>query len=488
MGRIRELSPYGATAGGAVMSGWAMTMALGAASGVLGVVAYRWHRAWLSWVALAPLAAAAYLASPVAAGVAGTVCGLLVVGGNRLASIPRELPGAVLLEAGMTAGYAAMWGVAFGLAAWSWPDGVPAWGSVAVPAACLAVASEARLGAPRWSSWFHAAQDGVLPLVHIARLGSDLVIPPLLGLAATVPAILLVQLPPRWPTAVAAGAATVVVAAAIAFGRASHARAVVAARTAPTVRVAAVAAAPAETDPRSPAYRDIDALIARYDPAMTQAIARGAQLIVLPEMAAVVTAETEARWLEAVSGWAQQARAPVVAGLSQDLTTNEVVVADETGRIAVVYYKQHPAFFGEPKPPARSGPALLRHDPFPISAAICVDTDYSAYVRPVARAGGVLAIPANDWPEIYAAHQRVTVWPAVLTGRPVVRSSGHGISAVLDGSGRVLASASSTDGPVTLVADVPVPGATPPAAPAPRAAQQVGEPAPVFGPGDERER
>jgi hypothetical protein len=39
----------------------------------------------------------------------------------------------------------------------------------------------------------------------------------------------------------------------------------------------------------------------------------------------------------------------------------------------------------------------------------------------------------------------------------VVRSAGHGTSAIYDAAGRVLARASSFDGPVALVADVPIP-------------------------------
>jgi apolipoprotein N-acyltransferase len=32
-----------------------------------------------------------------------------------------------------------------------------------------------------------------------------------------------------------------------------------------------------------------------------------------------------------------------------------------------------------------------------VSAVICYDGNFNDLVRPVARAGGVLAIPANDW-------------------------------------------------------------------------------------------
>ena len=51
-------------------------------------------------------------------------------------------------------------------------------------------------------------------------------------------------------------------------------------------------------------------------------------------------------------------------------------------------------------------------------------------------------------------HHRSAVWSAVMAGVPVVRSNGHGISAVYDAAGRVVATANSLDGPVVLVADV----------------------------------
>jgi hypothetical protein len=50
--------------------------------------------------------------------------------------------------------------------------------------------------------------------------------------------------------------------------------------------------------------------------------------------------------------------------------------------------------------------------------------------------------------------------PGRCTGATVVRATGHGISAIFDGTGRVLACASSASGPVVLVADAPVEAGT----------------------------
>jgi predicted amidohydrolase len=219
-----------------------------------------------------------------------------------------------------------------------------------------------------------------------------------------------------------------------------------------------VAAAPAENDYGALAYRDIDGLVARYEPGIAGAAARRAQLIVLPEKAAIVSSQTRECWLGALARWAGDCGARVVAGLfDESLDRNQLVIVEPSGEIAVTYDKQHPARLfgrGEPKPAEHTPPALDLSGPFPLSGMICVDGDYSDMVRPVARAGGVLAVPTNDWEAIADSHLRSAAWLAVMAGVPLVRSHGHGISAVYDAAGRVVAQADSRDGPVLLVADV----------------------------------
>jgi hypothetical protein len=92
-----------------------------------------------------------------------------------------------------------------------------------------------------------------------------------------------------------------------------------------------------------------------------------------------------------------------------------------------------------------------------ISTVICVDLDYPDLIAPVRGARGILCVPANDWLDGFEEmHDRTAVWAAVATGVTVVRATGHGISSIRDGAGRLLARASSAHGPVVLVADVPV--------------------------------
>ena len=132
------------------------------------------------------------------------------------------------------------------------------------------------------------------------------------------------------------------------------------------------------------------------------------------------------------------------------------MIADQTGAIVATYEKQHPVPGAEARRKVRMPPALLSRGPFAVSAVICHDGNFNDLVRPVARAGGLLAIPSNDWKEIEQLHSPSAVWVAVMTGVPLIRSTGHGRSVVFDAAGRLVTMASSFDGPVELVADVPI--------------------------------
>jgi apolipoprotein N-acyltransferase len=436
---------------------------LGAATGLLTILAVRAPLAWLGWLMLGPLAVALYLFPPLVAALAGLTAGALYTAVGM-----REIKLPVSFAVIMTGIAAATWGLVSALAAWLWPDGVPAWGAVIVPAGAFLLSAAMRFGAlpgqagaVRYADPFLRSQELSLPVVHIARLGSDLVIAPLLALAATVPVLLLVHFPPSGASEVVAAISILAIGGALAFGFASYRRAVRrlrAGEAGESVRVAAVSAdATFEGYSRSPAYRDVDARIRQFEPLVARAIAGGARLIVLPEHAVIVTPETRERWLAALSGWAKKAGAPVVSGVfDTDLQHGQLLILDETGAVAATYEKQHPMMGSEPKREARMHPALLDRDPFPVSGVVCCDMDFNDLVRPVARAGGILAVPANDWKgAAEELHHQSSVWPVVMAGVPLVRATGHGVSAVYDAAGEVLAQANSFDGPVVLLADVP---------------------------------
>jgi predicted amidohydrolase len=265
-------------------------------------------------------------------------------------------------------------------------------------------------------------------------------------------------------------AAVTGVLAALWFGRQSLKAAIRRASAGKPVRVAAVvvdAAPPSGTltglwPLESLDYRNVEATLRRYQPHVEHAAKQGARLIVLPEVSVYVEgAEDRTRWLEAVGAWARSLRVAIVAPFyDATVPVNTLIVVDERGVLAS-YDKQHPARGMEP---ARHrivapGPHALRAETRRVllSTVICVDLDYSDLVRPVRSDCGILAAPSNDWfGGFEARHHRTAVWSAVMTGAPVVRAAGHGISAVFDGAGRVIAAQSAELGPVVLVADAPL--------------------------------
>ncbi|HET7017487.1 MAG TPA: carbon-nitrogen hydrolase family protein [Streptosporangiaceae bacterium] len=169
----------------------------------------------------------------------------------------------------------------------------------------------------------------------------------------------------------------------------------------------------------------------------------------------VSTAAEKTAWLESLGGWARRGQATVVAGLFDEAANrNQVAVLGADGNLLASYDKRHPFGAGESAGRGSQGPATIA-EPVRLSAAICYDLDFNDLVRPVRRCGGLLAAPTNDWAEYAAFHRQAAIWVPVLTGTTLIRAASHGIAAIIDPAGRTLAEASTFDGPVVLVADVP---------------------------------
>jgi predicted amidohydrolase len=184
-------------------------------------------------------------------------------------------------------------------------------------------------------------------------------------------------------------------------------------------------------------------------------------VVVLPENAAwAATADDKTAWLDTLGGWARQGRGTIVAGMFDETASrNQVTITGPGGRLLATYTKRHPFGAGERFTRGNQPPAAIT-EPVRLSAAICYDLDYNDLVRPVRRHGGLLAAPTNDWAEIAAIHLQAAIWVPVLTATTLIRAASHGISAIIDPAGRILAQASTADGPVLLVADAPLAPAT----------------------------
>ncbi len=440
-------------------------LALGTTSGLLGIASRRFPV--LGWVTLTPIGLVLLSGTAGQAACAAAVAGALI---NSREIADRTMRRFGLLAALMSA---ATWALTFATTAWLAPQH-PAWLALTLPIATLFVHVPVRLaGAPRWhSNPLASAQEPWLTVVHTARVGGDLTPTVLLSLSGASAAMLLVRVPPDPATLAVAGACLTVVGLALLLGRRSLKRAIRAADCASKLRVAAVVAnaPPPSTGGmrgtwpiESPDYKDVEATIERYRPHVGTAARKGAQLIVLPEVGLTVDDSSLGRWLNAVSEWARSYSVTIVAPyLDGTRPKNELQVIGPDGTLVARYEKQHPIAHLEGKREQRQAPGPWRLEcagrEVPLSTVLCVDLDYGDLCSPVRRAGGILAVPANDWPVFDEVHHRTAVWAAATTGVSIVRSTGWGISAMFDGAGRVLARASSLQKPTVLVADIPVSG------------------------------
>lgn len=415
----------------------------------------------LGWIALAPLGMAVARCGATAA-IAGALLGAVAAASTVANPTLRHLLPLATLPS------AALWSAAAGLTGLALRTWDAAWLSVLLPVIAVGSSLPPRaVGAPRWvSSPLACTQERWRVAVHTARVGGELTTTALLALAS---AALVLALPTPARSPLSAAASAVVVAAALGAAFLGMRRAERRLARGPRARLAAVVVDPPPADgelrgillTESPAYRDIAGTERRYAPHIEAAAAAGATLIVLPEGAVVVDDSSRAAWIDVVTAWARRHRVTLVAPFFDvSAPRNMLCVIDPSG-VTFTYDKQHPGRGLEPPRFARMDPGPQRSADrgWALSTVICVDLDYGDLIAPVRRAGGVLCVPSNDWfGGFEELHHRTAVWAAVCTGATVVRATGHGISAIFDGAGRVLARASSEAGPVVLVVDAPVGG------------------------------
>ncbi|HKP58576.1 MAG TPA: nitrilase-related carbon-nitrogen hydrolase [Polyangiales bacterium] len=436
--------------------GWWLSAGLGAASGV--ALAASRRRPWLGWICLSPLALVILQGQPAPAALAGALTGAFGCFPSVRSRVLRPL-----LAMGLVPTMANWCALAAALA-WLQRELSPAWLLITLPMATVLSSLPLRvLGAPRWlNNLLACSQEPWLAIVHIARLGGDLTVSALLALAGAVPAVLLAGTD-TFP-AVAVALATVL--AAVSFGTWSLRSARARVEQCSRIRVAAIVAdADVGDEPvalSAPEHCDVSATVRRYELLVERAAAEGARLLVLPEVCALVDDDGRTRWLETVSRWARAHQLSIVAPFLYigDRPKNELMLVDPGGIVAS-YEKQHPG--PRIEPPREQRTAIGPHETgssggrFAVSTVICVDLDYADLVEPARRGGGILAVPSNDWFDGFEQlHHRTAVWAAVLTGVSVVRATGHGISSIYDGVGRVIAQRSSQGGPGLLLADAPL--------------------------------
>ena len=195
-------------------------------------------------------------------------------------------------------------------------------------------------------------------------------------------------------------------------------------------------------------WQNPDASLARADAIVRDASARGAQLVVLPEMCATGFTMDAGQWAEPLSGdrakrlgaMARQAGVSIIAGLAArdaDGPRNAAVVIDASGEIDAVYYKQRLFGYGGEDVPYRAGdePVVVTIGGVRLSPFVCYDLRFPELFRAVARDVDALVLIAN-WPAARRAHWDVLVRARAIENQcymVAVNRTGEGGGIAYDG-------------------------------------------------------
>jgi apolipoprotein N-acyltransferase len=190
--------------------------------------------------------------------------------------------------------------------------------------------------------------------------------------------------------------------------------------------------------------------------------ARGASIVVLPEMALRVSSSLSDNVDHLFEQTARDAGAQILLGVLHQTSTgtfNEARLYSQSGTLEAVYCKHHLVPVAEGGTTPGSGISVLYQPVGTFGLAICRDMDYP---EPARRYGsdkvGLLLVPAWDFDVDRWWHGHMALMRGVEYGFSIVRSAKEGFLTVSDNRGRVLAEASTTrNAPfTTLLATVPV--------------------------------
>jgi len=148
-----------------------------------------------------------------------------------------------------------------------------------------------------------------------------------------------------------------------------------------------------------------------------------------------------------------------VAGKTPFSVENKVVIISPEGRLLYQYYKSNPVP-GEPCIKGNGVLPVIRSPYGRLSTVICYDADFPGLVKQAGEKKiDLLVIPANDWQEISPFHTRMALFRGIENGTSVIRETTHGLAAIADASGTVLASKNYFDtGDLIMEAELPIQG------------------------------
>ncbi|MDE3178858.1 MAG: hypothetical protein KGM47_04280 [Acidobacteriota bacterium] len=203
-------------------------------------------------------------------------------------------------------------------------------------------------------------------------------------------------------------------------------------------------------------------LLNQYAAQASALAARGAKIVVLPEMSVLVSGSLSEETDHLFEQTGREANAQILLGVlhvTSHAAFNEARLYSSSGQLEAVYRKRHlvPVLEGRTTPVRDL--SVLHQPDGPMGLAICRDLDYPNPARQYGKNKvGLLLVPAWDFDIDRFWHGHMAIMRGVEYGYSIVRSAKVGYLTVSDDRGRVLAQAGATPSSpfTTLLARVPV--------------------------------
>ena len=185
---------------------------------------------------------------------------------------------------------------------------------------------------------------------------------------------------------------------------------------------------------------------AQYLAMTEEAVADGAKIILWPELAIIGVEEDVQAVLTQGQTMAQEAGVylamPVMIHFpnSERLVENKLFVAGPDGRFVIEHTKYGGALLEGTL--AGSGEIQAVDTAYgTLAGIICWDTNFPNAVRQVGQQqADILLSPSKEWDGINPMHAEMAVFRAIENGAALIRQTDEGLSIVVDGYGRTLAS------------------------------------------------
>lgn len=210
-----------------------------------------------------------------------------------------------------------------------------------------------------------------------------------------------------------------------------------------------------------PVLKDELNTAAIYTDSISGLAEKGAELVLLPERAFNVSAETESGIMQMLESTARKNHVYIVTGYTNFKNKplrNSALVIDTTGHIICDYDKVHlvTGFESQFTPGYETG--LFAMEGLQAGTAICKDLDFPVHLRQYGMKNTqIVFVPAWDFVQDDWLHSRMAIMRGVENGFSEVRSARQGRLTISDCFGRVNSEASSVPkNDVTLLGEVTI--------------------------------